>query len=61
MLRPELKPSINDQVQGYLAAGGRIRPATNTGIVSTGQHGDRVRARTNGSNVQRKKNSKDAT
>lgn len=54
MLRPELKKPLNDQVQDYLAAGGQIRFATNTGIVTVGQHSDKARARGNGSNVQRK-------
>lgn len=45
MLRPELKPSINDQVQNFMAQGGQINTAVNSGKVTTGFDADKERAR----------------
>lgn len=44
MLRPELKPSINDQVQNFMAQGGQINTAVNSGKVTTGFDADKERA-----------------
>ena len=45
MISQKLKTPLDDQIQQYLANGGQIRPATNTGKVTTGFEADKERAR----------------
>ena len=45
MLRPEPKNPLASQVDNYLAQGGQINPAVNSGKVTTGFDADKERAR----------------
>lgn len=45
MLRPELKKPLASQVDNYLAHGGQINTAVNSGKVTTGFDADKERAR----------------
>lgn len=45
MLRHPIKPAINQQVEQFQASGGQIRPATNSGKLTIGQHSCRDLAR----------------
>lgn len=45
MLRHPIKPTVNTHVDEFIATGGKISPATNSGKITIGYHSDRSRAR----------------
>lgn len=45
MVKLTLKQSLHTAVDEFIASGGKISPATNSGKISLGYHSDRSRAR----------------
>lgn len=45
MIRMPLKTPLDEQIYQYLSQGGQIRPAVNSGKVTTGLHSDKAKAR----------------
>lgn len=45
MIRMPLKTPLDEQIHQYQSRGGQIRPAVNSGKVTTGLHCDKAKAR----------------